>query len=430
MNPTSAGLTKTPAPSEFRNFEVQGYGYTNLEFIQTDEAEWAATAELSPTGSRGMIVVGSTRIFSENGKTPRALGGLRAVRFEDEEAQFVENLQLAGSVSDGGGMAAKNAVVALLDSRLIMGGGKSTISVAARLLEPEKKDALMKSFGVFQGALEHLQKSKYISAEDMNISEHDVHGVQDGLKLFANAVGEDIDHYARYVTLTAADRGGYGNPAPYTARGVMQAMIGALAAQGIDSLAGVKVLVHGCGNVGRCLAQLLVEKDARVFLSDPHPDPDVARINMQHTMEFAGGEGSIAGMIDTGTETIPPDLSDHSIDVFAPCARRHDAVPEYYDRLKTAKLICGAENNIFRHSDADSKFWAEKGIVVVPDYLANLGGVTLAIAEHYGVSIEEVTRIIDQQLPGKTEEIVRQAIAEGVAPLEVVDAKVDELLGR
>ena len=62
--------------------------------------------------------------------------------------------------------------------------------------------------------------------------------------------------------------------------------------------------------------------------------------------------------------------------VYSPCALGGSLNVETLDKLEPGDIVCGGANNVFSHSGMDVAY-AGKGITVVPDYLANAGGVII-----------------------------------------------------
>jgi leucine dehydrogenase len=87
-----------------------------------------------------------------------------------------------------------------------------------------------------------------------------------------NTTIEDMDVIAErhaHVYCRSKERGGSGDPGPYTARGVFHGIQASVAyALGSPELAGRSVLVQGVGDVGARLAEQLAEAGARVFVCD------------------------------------------------------------------------------------------------------------------------------------------------------------------
>jgi glutamate dehydrogenase (NAD(P)+) len=141
----------------------------------------------------------------------------------------------------------------------------------------------------------------------------------------------------------------------------------------------LKVAVQGFGNVGSFLAKFLAEEgatviavsDSRVGLHNPNGIDVAAAIAHKHET------GSLAGL--KGAEEITNDeLLLLECDVLAPCALEQVITSDNADQVK-AQIICeGANGPITPSAD---EILDDKGILVLPDVLANAGGVVVSYFE-------------------------------------------------
>ena len=272
-------------------------------------------------GYRGIIAVHSTALGP-------AVGGTRWWQYDSDESAIFDALRLSR------GMSFKNAL-----ARLPLGGGKSIIVGSAG---PVDRAAILRAHGRF---IERLG-GVYITAEDVGTSL------------------ADMEFIAETTKWVAGRASGAGDPSPHTARGVYRAMQAAAKFRwGSDDLAGKRVAIQGLGNVGFHLAKQLVAVGASLFVTDIDPNR-VAR-----------------AVTECGATAVAPDRI-HAVeaDLYAPCALGailNDAtIPE----LNVAAVVGGANNQLLepRHGVA----LEQRGILYVPDYVANAGGVS------YGGAVE------------------------------------------
>jgi glutamate dehydrogenase (NAD(P)+) len=141
----------------------------------------------------------------------------------------------------------------------------------------------------------------------------------------------------------------------------------------------LRVAVQGFGNVGSFLAKFLAEEGATVVavsdstagLYNPKGiDIPAALAHKQETGTLAGLRGADAISND--------DLLVVDCDVLAPCALEQVITGDNADRIK-ASIICeGANGPITPTAD---EILEEKGVLVLPDILANAGGVVVSYFE-------------------------------------------------
>jgi glutamate dehydrogenase/leucine dehydrogenase len=163
-----------------------------------------------------------------------------------------------------------------------------------------------------------------------------------------------------------------------TARGAHYCIREAVKKQG-RSLDGMRVVVQGFGNVGSYLAKFVAEDGAKVVaLSDSGGgiynangiDVDLALAHKQET-------GQLEGLKDTESVT-NDELLLLDCDVLAPCALEQVITTDNADKVK-AKLICEGANG--PTTPAADEILEERGVMVLPDVLANAGGVVVSYFE-------------------------------------------------
>jgi glutamate dehydrogenase (NAD(P)+) len=163
-----------------------------------------------------------------------------------------------------------------------------------------------------------------------------------------------------------------------TARGALYCIREALRKKEVP-LRGATVAVQGFGNVGSHLARLLAEDGARVVaISDSsgglyNPEGIDVRAASAHKAET----GSLAGM--RGGDPISNDeLLLLQCDVLAPCALEQVLHAGNADKVR-AKMVCEGANG--PTTPAADEILEDAGVVVLPDILANAGGVVVSYFE-------------------------------------------------
>jgi glutamate dehydrogenase (NAD(P)+) len=145
------------------------------------------------------------------------------------------------------------------------------------------------------------------------------------------------------------------------------------------SLRGASVAIQGFGNAGSLAAKLFTEKKARVVaISDSRGGVFNSRgIDPLKAMRYKERSGTVVGM--PGTSRISnDDLLTMKCDILIPAALENVITLNNADQIK-AKIIAEAGNGpTTPHAD---EVLARKGIMVLPDILANAGGVTVSYFE-------------------------------------------------
>src|SRR5690348_13411340 len=163
-----------------------------------------------------------------------------------------------------------------------------------------------------------------------------------------------------------------------TARGGLYCIRDAVAKRD-GRLAGMTVAVQGFGHVGSNLAKLLHEQGARVVaVSDTsvalyNPNGIDIPVAYAHKRET----GALDGLKDA--ERIPhDDLFILDVDILAPCALEQVITERNADQVK-ATIVCeGANGPVTPAADA---ILEDKGVLILPDVLANAGGVVVSYFE-------------------------------------------------
>lgn len=264
-----------------------------------------------------------------------ALGGTRMWSYNNELEALNDVLRLSR------GMTYKNAI-----SGLNLGGGKAVIIGDSR---KDKSEALFRRFGKFVNSL----AGKYITAEDVGISPKDM-----------TYVNMETNHVVGLP-------GKSGDPSPVTAYGVYMGMKAAAKVQfGSDSLAGKKVAVQGVGHVGEYLVKHLADEGAQIFISDIHEET-LTRVASTYNAKVVGLD----------------EIYSIDMDIYAPCALGATVNDDTLSQLKCS-IIAGAANNQLKDEKIHGNAVMSKGMIYVPDYMINAGGVINCYAEVKGLSAE------------------------------------------
>jgi len=145
------------------------------------------------------------------------------------------------------------------------------------------------------------------------------------------------------------------------------------------SLRGSSVAIQGFGNAGSQVARLFAEKKARIIaISDSRGGVFNSRgIDPLKAMRYKERSGTVVGM--PGTSRISnDDLLTMKCDILVPAALQNVITLNNVDQIK-AKIVAEAANGpTTPHAD---EVLARKGILLLPDILANAGGVTASYFE-------------------------------------------------
>jgi glutamate dehydrogenase (NAD(P)+) len=163
-----------------------------------------------------------------------------------------------------------------------------------------------------------------------------------------------------------------------TARGALYCIRTALQKQG-HRLPDTRIAIQGFGNVGRNLARLLAAEGARIVaLSDSRGGvANPYGIDVAAAIEHKVQTGQLT-RLPGADEITNAELVEIECDVLAPCALEQVINEANADRVK-ARLVCEGANG--PTTPGADEILESRGILVLPDVLANAGGVVVSYFE-------------------------------------------------
>ena len=182
---------------------------------------------------------------------------------------------------------------------------------------------------------------------------------------------------------------------------------------GSDSLEGKKIAVQGAGNVARYLVGHLSKEGAETIITDIY-DEKVAQVV---------AENKNVSVVE------PDEIYDVDCDVFSPAALGGSVNDNTIDRIK-AKIVAGAANNQLKDELRHAQGLKERGILYVPDYVINAGGLINVYVELEGYS-EARALHMTENIYNIVESIINRAEAENtltvVASNRLAEQRVNAL---
>jgi glutamate dehydrogenase (NAD(P)+) len=184
------------------------------------------------------------------------------------------------------------------------------------------------------------------------------------------------------VTGKPVDMGGSLGRREATARGCLYATQRLLARgviPGLDTVEGARVAVQGFGNAGAIAAELFKEAGAVIIaVSDSQGaifSPD--GLDVDQALRHKAQSGTVVGL--AGAQTITnQQLLELECDILIPAALENQIRQDNADRVR-CRLVCEAANGPTTPA-ADDRL-RQAGVHVLPDILANAGGVTVSYFE-------------------------------------------------
>nr|AAU82903.1 Glutamate dehydrogenase 2 [uncultured archaeon GZfos22D9] len=334
--------------------------------------------------------------------------GLKAVLVVDNVARgpAIGGLRIAPDVSPeecfrlARAMTLKNAA-----ADLPHGGGKSVIYGDPKMPTKEKE----KLIRALASSLREIQE--YIFAPDMGTDEECMAWVKDEI---GRVVGLPSDFGGIPLDEIGA-----------TGWGLSHATEVALEYCDFD-MEGAQVVVQGFGAVGKHTARFLTEKgamlvgvaDSRGTIYNPQGLDVLALIELKKAGK------SVADYPD-GKKLDRDAVINIECDIWIPAARPDVIDKNNVNLLKTKLVIEGANIPI---TEGAEKHLHEKGVLYVPDFIANAGGVICAAMEYQGADQSAAFHAIEEKLCRNTRLVLDEAASRGILPREAaVDLAVQRL---
>lgn len=286
-------------------------------------------------------------------------------------------------------MTLKNAAAGLAH-----GGGKMVLFGDPKMQKPEK-EALIRCLA------KALRNEKdYIFGPDMGTDEECMGWVKDEI---GRAVGVPRDMGGIPLDEIGA-----------TGWGISHAAEVASEFCKIDLKKGARVAIQGFGAVGRHAARFLMEKGAvLVAAADSagaihHPDG----LDIRELLALKQGGGRLSDYAK-GTPIDRDAIIDVACDIWIPAARPDVIHEGNVQRLRTKLVLEGA--NIPVTPEAE-KILAGKGVLCVPDFIANAGGVICAAMEYRGASESAAFEAIEDKLRRNTRQVLEDSARKNILP--------------
>src|SRR3989337_4531168 len=181
-------------------------------------------------------------------------------------------------------------------------------------------------------------------------------------------------------------------------------------------LHGARLTIEGFGNVGKPAARFLVERGAILIAASDSKGTiyNPAGLNVEVLIRIKETTGSVINYKD-GEVLKTTDLITISTDIFIPAARP-DVITEANADVLDAKLVIEGAN--IPISENAEKMLHDRGILVIPDFVANAGGVITASVEYHGGTEATAFEKIKSTIPRNTKEILYKVYHEKMYPRE------------
>ncbi len=325
------------------------------------------------TGMKGFSVIDNTALG-------QAKGGIRL----EPDVTLEEVARLARA------MTWKSAL-----ADIPFGGGKSGI-----IADPKagNKQGII---AAFSRALKQEIPEQYIAAPDMNMGE-------DEMRTFADANGS-----MESCTGKPLDMQGLPHELGFTGFGVFHSILVALAHLNMD-MGGATIAIEGFGNVGQFTAKFLHGKGAKVVAVSDSKGAiySSSGLDVPKLIEVKNETGAV-GNYEDAEKITQSDLFELEVDVLVPGARPDVITCKNIGEIK-AKIVAEAAN--IPMTGEMEKVLHHEGILVIPDFVCNAGGVISSYVEYIGGSNEEAFKMIEEKVTMNARMMFDIAKEKGITP--------------
>ncbi|MEM2535254.1 MAG: Glu/Leu/Phe/Val dehydrogenase, partial [Candidatus Nezhaarchaeales archaeon] len=279
--------------------------------------------------------------------------------------RYSENATVGETVALSMWMTWKNSLAGLP-----YGGGKGSVRVNPKILSPRELEELSRRY--FAAIARDVGPDIDIPAPDVYTNPqvmawyYDEYSKIVGYPAWGVVTAKPMEIGGLYARVVST---GYGTA--LSAREAAKRVLG--------GLEGKSVAVHGFGNVGIYAAKYLAEwganvvavSDSKGYIYNPKG------LDIEKVMQVKESTGAVINYKSEGVKVLANhlELLELPVDILIPAAIENVITKENVERIKAKVIVEGANGPTTPEAD---KFLHERGVMVVPDILANAGGVTMS----------------------------------------------------
>ena len=257
---------------------------------------------------------------------------------------------------------------------LPFGGGKGGVTCDPRILSNGELERLTRRYAA--EIIEVIGPDKDVPAPDVGTTPQTMAWIMDTVSMHNRGYTPGV------VTGKPLNVGGSRGRVEATGRGVTIAIDAALQKLGKE-LAGQRVVVQGFGNVGSVTAKLLRERGAVIVgISDQYVGlHDKSGIDIEAVLAHVNAPANHRRSLEdfpAGQNVTNAELLELPCDILVPAAIENQLTAENARKIKAHLIAEGANGPTTPAADG---MFSQSGVTVIPDILANAGGVTVSYFE-------------------------------------------------
>ncbi|MFQ5861609.1 MAG: Glu/Leu/Phe/Val dehydrogenase [Candidatus Brocadiales bacterium] len=267
------------------------------------------------------------------------------------------------------------------------GGAKSGIVAEPKKLALEEKKALVEAFA---RALKPLSPKLYIAGPDAGTGMEEMRWYAEANGCLTSCTGKPAD-----MCVKSGEKCGIPHEFGSTGFGAAQAALEAANHIGMD-IKGATVAVEGFGNVGTFVAKYLCELGAQVVAVSDRKGTiyNEKGLDAEGLLRVKKSTGSVVNYTPGGVLQ-GKDIFELEVDILVTAALSDVITGENVDRVRAGIVV--EASNIPMEPETEGVLF-KRGVLVVPDFVANAGGVISSYAEYKGYNPKQMFKTVETKV--------------------------------
>lgn len=303
---------------------------------------------------------------------------------------------------------------------LPFGGAKAGIKADPKTLTKEQKKLLVESFAK---KLKPYSPKEYIAAPDINMGEQEMEWYVKANGSLKSATGKPSN-----LCIRPGEECGIPHEFGSTGFGVYHTTLIALKHLNLD-IKKVTIAIEGLGNVGSFAAEYLYKDKAKIVsVSDSKGTIyNEKGLDIKEVLRIKKEKGSVI-YYENAKKLGTKEIISLPVDVLITAAIPDLIKEEEVDKVK-ARLIVEGSN--IPTTPKIEEIFHKKGILVIPDIIANAGGVISSYVEHLGQTPEEMFALVRKKIRDNVSLVLEEAKKLNIKPRDaaLIIAK-ERILGK
>ena len=263
-------------------------------------------------------------------------------------------------------------------------------------------------------AIKPFLRKQYISAPDVNVGEQEIEWFIDAVQDPLSATGKPANRCVWHKGIHRR----CGIPHEIGGTGFGVAMATKIAAEiiGLD-IKNATVAIHGFGNVGLFTYRFLREMGVKIVALANSKVAIYEKDGVNHDIiQKLINEGKRLEDYPETSRVLLEKFWGLDVDILIP-ASVTDVINESNKRNIKAKLIVEGANIPMREDIEKELF--ERGVMIVPDVIANSGGVISSYAETIGLNNGEMFKLVEEKIEKSTRDVIEKSLKDNKNPRDV-----------